>query len=146
MICSATSSSRIPTGWNQWSSSPSPDALSELIDTGGYDDAAGMIIVAMVVFVAIMVRFARSTKHLATERGLREQLERAAIHDPLHHAGDRLLREVARRLTDGGRAADTVGRLGGDAFAVVIDDIDPVEGLALRRWAPGETPQVQRHR
>jgi diguanylate cyclase (GGDEF)-like protein/PAS domain S-box-containing protein len=47
------------------------------------------------------------------------------VNDTLgHHAGDRLLQEVARRLRDVTREIDLVARLGGDEFAIVQTGID----------------------
>ena len=57
------------------------------------------------------------------------------INDTLgHHAGDRLLEEVARRLEDLIGERDTVARLGGDEFGVLLP--------ALRR--PGDANVVAR--
>jgi diguanylate cyclase (GGDEF)-like protein len=39
-----------------------------------------------------------------------------------HHAGDRLLREVAGLLKDSAREADVVGRIGGDEFALLLTE------------------------
>ena len=45
--------------------------------------------------------------------------------------GDEALREVARVLCEAVRPIDVVGRLGGDEFIVVFDEVEPDEGNAL---------------
>ena len=48
-----------------------------------------------------------------------------------HETGDRLLQEVALRLSRCVRAAETVCRLGGDEFAVVMEDADACDAAVL---------------
>jgi diguanylate cyclase (GGDEF)-like protein len=48
-----------------------------------------------------------------------------------HDAGDELLRVVADRLRVGVRTEDTIGRLGGDQFAVIAEDLRTAQDILI---------------
>uniref|UniRef100_A0A7C3R3T4 EAL domain-containing protein n=1 Tax=Leptospirillum ferriphilum TaxID=178606 RepID=A0A7C3R3T4_9BACT len=47
-----------------------------------------------------------------------------------HHTGDQLLVEVSRRMTQGIRTSDSVGRMGGDEFLVIFPDLHDLNELS----------------
>lgn len=71
-------------------------------------------------------RSSRSGKHVAL---LLVDLDhfKAANDTYGHELGDRLLVEVAERLTASTRQEDTVARIGGDEFAVLLEELDSRE-------------------
>jgi diguanylate cyclase (GGDEF)-like protein/PAS domain S-box-containing protein len=54
------------------------------------------------------------------------------INDTLgHHAGDRLLQEIAGRLKQSLRTSDVVARMGGDEFMVLLQEVTETEQVAV---------------
>jgi diguanylate cyclase (GGDEF)-like protein/PAS domain S-box-containing protein len=54
------------------------------------------------------------------------------INDSLgHHVGDQLLQQVAQRLSSTLRAEDTVARMGGDEFVIMLSDITEAMDAAM---------------
>jgi len=62
-----------------------------------------------------------------------------------HPAGDSVLRETARRLTEVARRSDVVARYGGEEFVLVLPELGPIEILEVGervRRAVGEHPML----
>ena len=54
------------------------------------------------------------------------------INDSLGHlAGDQLLQAIAQRLRETLRPGDTISRFGGDEFALLLEDVQDLEGATL---------------
>jgi diguanylate cyclase (GGDEF)-like protein/PAS domain S-box-containing protein len=80
---------------------------------------------------ALVYEFGTRLLHLAQRHGTRVcvlffDLDRfKPINDTYgHEVGDKMLQEVANRLRSGLRSSDVIGRIGGDEFVALIDDIE----------------------
>jgi diguanylate cyclase (GGDEF)-like protein len=107
-------------------------ALSDAMHEATHDPLTGLPNRALVLdrLEHELARASRSGSHTAA---LFVDLDRfKVVNDSLGHGvGDEVLVEVARRLVAGARVADTVGRLAGDEFVVIAEDIDLEDALAL---------------
>jgi diguanylate cyclase (GGDEF)-like protein/PAS domain S-box-containing protein len=90
-----------------------------------------------VTHLANRALFNERVRHV-TARALRERVGMAVlfvdvddfktVNDSLGHAvGDRVLLEVAKRISGSVRAADTAARFGGDEFAILLEDVEDIQ-------------------
>jgi diguanylate cyclase (GGDEF)-like protein/PAS domain S-box-containing protein len=93
-----------------------------------------------VTHLANRALFNERVRH-AVARSLREGIGMAVVfvdlddfktvNDSLGHAaGDRVLLEVAQRISTSIRAADTAARFGGDEFAILLEDVHDIQSAA----------------
>lgn len=106
-------------------------AEQHILNLAHYDSLTGLpnrALLADRMKVAIS-RAARDSARLAV---LFADLDRfKAINDTLgHDVGDRLLQAAAERMQNSVRGVDTVSRVGGDEFVVLLSEIDTAEDAA----------------
>ena len=63
-----------------------------------------------------------------------------------HEAGDEMLCAVAGVLTEGVRSRDTVTRVGGDEFAIILNDCQPALALRIAETLAREVDSMRMHR
>jgi diguanylate cyclase (GGDEF)-like protein/PAS domain S-box-containing protein len=107
------------------------DAEAQLAELAHHDPLTGLA--NRLLFAArLQQALAYAKRHDTRAALLFCDLDRFKIvNDTLGHAaGDRLLQQVAERLARCVRAEDTVARIGGDEFAVIVSDLDQPESAA----------------
>jgi diguanylate cyclase (GGDEF)-like protein len=100
-------------------------AAARLVEEMAYFDSLTALPNRRLVLDRMRQAFRSAERHGAGVAVMFIDLDRfKSINDTHGHAaGDRLLREVARRITGCLRASDTVGRFGGDEFVIVLDEV-----------------------
>ena len=83
------------------------------------------------ISVPTIPALARARRHGGRVGVLHFDVDRfKTINDSMGHAiGDQMLRAVATRVAEGLRGSDAVARLGGDDFAVLVDDTADAAGI-----------------
>ncbi len=108
-------------------------ALSEarLTDQSRHDSLTGLA--NRRAFLNAAVRAVVRSRRSAEAMVLYVDLDRfKSVNDSLgHRVGDKLLIEVARRIQGVVRPTDVAARLGGDEYAVLCEDLNTIEGLAV---------------
>ncbi|MDO8121728.1 diguanylate cyclase [Isoptericola sp. b490] len=134
---------RLPDGWQGIGRDVTKirELQTELEDLALRDPLTGLANrrLLAVLLEAGLARAARTGAHLVVS--LVDLDDFKAVNDEHGHAaGDAVLQEAARRLTEGVRGADVVARLGGDEF-VTVHETDATGGRAvLRRLAQVLSP------
>ncbi len=108
-------------------------AQQELSYRATHDELTGLC--NRVVFVdSLQHALARSRRMQTNTAVLFIDIDRfKLVNDTLGHAsGDEVLTEVARRLEGATRAMDRVGRIAGDEFIVMCNDVSGIEPVAQR--------------
>ena len=94
---------------------------------------------------------ARAKRHARTVAVLYLDLDafKRVNDDDGHDVGDAVLVEVGRRLRDAVRAEDTVARMGGDEFAILMEDVEDLQsvvGVAARIVEDAARPIAMKER
>lgn len=103
----------------------SHDSLTELPNRGRFAELLDAAILRQTTLLELGQRRALAVLFLDLDRF-------KFVNDSLGHAaGDQLLRDVATRLCDAIRPGDVIGRLGGDEFTILAEDITSDDAVMM---------------